>query len=53
VIISVVATAHQAGINAFDYLIALQRHAEAGRAQPERWLPWNSQMTIAEQKQTA
>ena len=30
VITSVVATAHQAGINAVDYLVVLQRHADAG-----------------------
>jgi len=53
VITSVIATAHQAGINAFDYLIALQRHADTVKAQPERWLPWNYQTAIQEQKQAA
>jgi hypothetical protein len=46
VITSVVATAYQAGVNAFDYLIALQRHADMVKRQPERWLPWNYQTAI-------
>jgi transposase len=53
VITSVIATAHQAGINAFDYLIALQRHADAVKAQPERWLPWNYHTAVEAQKQAA
>jgi transposase len=53
VITSVVATAHQAGINAFDYLIALQRHAEAVKRQPERWLPWNYQANAKAEKKAA
>jgi transposase len=53
VITSVVATAHQAGINAFDYLIALQRHADELKAQPERWLPWNYQATVEAEKKAA
>lgn len=53
VITSVVATAHQAGINAFDYLIALQRHADAVKAQPEHWLPWNYQATVEAEKKAA
>ena len=49
----VVATAHQAGINAFDYLIALQRYADAVKDQPERWLPWNYQATVETEKKAA
>ena len=41
VITSVIATAYQAGVNVFDYLVVLQRHAEAVRKQPQDWLPWN------------
>ena len=41
VISSVLATCHENGINAFEYLCAVQRHAEAARGEPERWLPWN------------
>jgi hypothetical protein len=40
VITSVVATAYRAGINVFDYLIDLQRHADDVKRHPERWLPW-------------
>ncbi len=53
VITSVVATAYQAGINAFDYLVALQRHAETVKRQPEQWLPWNYQATIEAEKKAA
>lgn len=53
VVTSVVATAYQAGINAFDYLVALQRHAEAVKRHPEQWLPWNYQATIEAQKKAA
>jgi transposase len=53
VITSVVATAHHAGINTFDYLIALQRHADAVKTQPERWLPWHYHTAVQEQKQAA
>lgn len=52
VITSVVATAEQAGINAFDYLVALQRHQQAVRGQPEQWLPWNYHIAL-EQKNAA
>lgn len=41
VIGSVLATCHENGIGSFDYLCAVQRHAEAVRGEPERWLPWN------------
>ena len=41
VISSVLGTCHENGLNAFDYLCAVQRHAECVRREPERWLPWN------------
>ena len=41
VLTSLIATCQQADINAFEYLIVLQRHAEAVKQQPQRWLPWN------------
>lgn len=53
VITSVVATAHAAGVNAFEYLVVLQRHAEALRRQPERWLPWNYQAALETEKKAA
>jgi transposase len=53
VITSVVATAHHAGVNAFDYLVALQRHVEAVKRPPERWLPWNYREAAEAQKKAA
>lgn len=53
VITSVVATAHQAGVNVFDYLIVLQRHADAVKQQPELWLPWNYQAAVETEKKAA
>lgn len=38
---SLIATCVQAGVNALDYLVALQRHRTAVRQQPAAWLPWN------------
>jgi hypothetical protein len=29
------------GFNAFEYLTALQQHADEVAASPEGWLPWN------------
>ena len=40
VISSVLATCHENGINAFDYLVTVQRRAVQVRREPERWLPW-------------
>lgn len=40
---SLIHTAELAGINAFEYLCALQRHAEDVSVNPERWMPWNYQ----------
>lgn len=46
VITSVVATAYQAQVNAFDYLVVVQRHRQEVRRHPERWLPWNYQQNL-------
>ncbi|MDQ2695104.1 MAG: transposase, partial [Pseudomonadota bacterium] len=53
VITSVVATAHAAGVNVFEYLVVLQRHAEAVKRQPEHWLPWNYQATVEAMQKAA
>lgn len=53
VITSVVATAHVAEVNVFDYLVALQRHAEAVKQQPENWLPWNYHTALDAEKKAA
>ena len=38
---SVLVVYHENGLNAFDYLCAVQRHAVRVRKEPERWMPWN------------
>ncbi len=48
VLISLIATADQAGINSYEYLIALQRNRDAVKENPKNWLPWNYQKTLAE-----
>ena len=32
--------------NAFDYLVALQRHIDKVRDDPEEWMPWNFVETL-------
>lgn len=44
---SLIYTASLSGIDPFRYLIALQKHADALRASPEDWLPWNYRETLA------
>jgi transposase len=38
---SVIATCLQAGVNALEYLVAVQEHRHEVRANPGAWLPWN------------
>jgi transposase len=38
---TLMATCLQAGVNAFDYLVALQGNRKAVFADPSAWLPWN------------
>jgi transposase len=38
---SVIATCRQAGVNALEYLVALQEHRHEVFANPSAWLPWN------------
>lgn len=38
---SVIATCLQAGVNALDYLVAVQEHRREVGANPGAWLPWN------------
>ena len=40
---SLIATCVQAGVNALEYLVALQTHRHAVFQQPAAWLPWNDQ----------
>ena len=41
VLTSIIATCHLNGVNPYQYLIQLQRHREAVKADPLIWLPWN------------
>lgn len=41
VLISIIATANNADVNVYDYLQALQKHADHVQQSPEAWLPWN------------
>ena len=41
VLTSLIATCHLNGVNPYDYLIQLQRHWEAAKVEPLKWLPWN------------
>jgi hypothetical protein len=44
-LMSIIYTSKVNGINAHDYLNALQQHAGAVKANPELWLPWNCAQT--------
>jgi hypothetical protein len=43
---SLIATCHLAGVNPFDYLTELQRHATEVGENPAAWLPWNYRETL-------
>ena len=47
ILMSVIHTCRLAGVNAFEYLTELQRHADRVRANPADWLPWNYKSTLA------
>jgi transposase len=40
-------TCQLCGINSFDYLIELQRHARELAARPAEWMPWSYRETLA------
>jgi hypothetical protein len=44
---SLIHTAELNHQNPFDYLVALQRHADAVAANPSEWMPWNYRDTLA------
>jgi hypothetical protein len=43
---SLIYTCELGGINPFDYLTELERHADALAADPGRWMPWNYRETL-------
>jgi hypothetical protein len=47
ILTSLIATCVQAGVNALEYLVALQLHRSAVFHQPAAWLPWNYQENLA------
>jgi transposase len=46
ILTSVIATCVQAGVNAVDYLVALQEHRQEVFANPRTWLPWNYEAAL-------
>jgi transposase len=47
ILTSLIATCVQAGVNAVEYLVALQDHRHQVCADPGAWLPWTYQATLA------
>ena len=41
-------TCQLCGVNSFNYLIELQRHAQELTARPAEWMPWNYRETLAQ-----
>ena len=41
ILTSVIATCLQAGVNALEYLVAVQEHRQEVFTNPSAWLPWN------------
>jgi len=46
ILTSVIATCVQAGVNALDYLVAVQEHRQEVFANPRAWLPWNYEAAL-------
>ncbi len=44
---SLIHTCQLCGANSFDYLVALQRHAQELAARPAEWMPWNYREALA------
>lgn len=47
-LMSLIHTAARNGFNIFEYLNALQKHADAVALSPESWVPWHYQETLEE-----
>ncbi len=45
---TLIQTCQRNGINPWDYLTELQRNHQAAKREPENWLPWNYQQTLAQ-----
>ena len=46
IILSLIATCLAAGVNVFDYFVAVQNYSEEVKKAPELWLPWNYQQQL-------
>jgi transposase len=46
ILTSVIATCVRAGVNALDYLVAVQEHRQEVFANPSAWLPWNYEAAL-------
>ena len=44
---SLIHTCELNGVNPFDYLTELKRHAEELKRTPSEWMPWNYRETLA------
>jgi len=44
---SLIQTCRLSKVNPFDYLVALQRHTHEVFKNPQSWLPWNYEATMA------
>ena len=44
---SLIHTSRLCGANPFDYLTALERHADQAALNPANWMPWNYRQTLA------
>jgi hypothetical protein len=44
---SLIHTCELNGVNPFDYLIELQRHAKELKRVPSEWMPWTYRETLA------
>jgi transposase len=47
VLTSLIVTCIYAGVNVIDYFVALQEHRSEVFADPEAWLPWTYQASLA------
>ena len=47
IFMSLIHTCKLAKVNPFDYLVALQRHAQTVLRNPQDWLPWNYKEVLA------
>ena len=50
VFMSLIHTAELCEANPFEYLVAIQKHADAAGLQPDQWMPWNYTEALAELK---